>query len=232
MIIVLKRILFAIPVTLLSIAVMFIMTRLMGQRQIAQLSMYDYITGITIGSIAAELATTGPGEDIAAYVAAMVLYAAAEILLAVASDKSLFLRQIIEGRPLVLYDKGKLIVKNLSRAKMDVNEFLAIARGQGYFNIADLEYVLLEPNGKVSFLPHAAKRPLTPEDMSLAPEQERPVHPVILNGKTLEKNLIQLGYDIKWLNERLGEQNAPTPDKIILATCDHKGKVTVYPDDG
>jgi uncharacterized membrane protein YcaP (DUF421 family) len=228
----LKRILFAIPVTLLSIAVMFIMTRLMGQRQIAQLSMYDYITGITIGSIAAELATTGPGEDIAAYVAAMVLYAAAEILLAVASDKSLFLRQIIEGRPLVLYDKGKLIVKNLSRAKMDVNEFLAIARGQGYFNIADLEYVLLEPNGKVSFLPHAAKRPLTPEDMSLAPEQERPVHPVILNGKTLEKNLIQLGYDIKWLNERLGEQNAPTPDKIILATCDHKGKVTVYPDDG
>ncbi|MDD4772865.1 MAG: DUF421 domain-containing protein [Eubacteriales bacterium] len=227
-----KRILFAIPVTLLSIAVMFIMTRLMGQRQIAQLSMYDYITGITIGSIAAELATTGPGEDIAAYVAAMVLYAAAEILLAVASDKSLFLRQIIEGRPLVLYDKGKLIVKNLSRAKMDVNEFLAIARGQGYFNIADLEYVLLEPNGKVSFLPHAAKRPLTPEDMSLAPEQERPVHPVILNGKTLEKNLIQLGYDIKWLNERLGEQNAPTPDKIILATCDHKGKVTVYPDDG
>lgn len=232
MIIVLKRILFAIPVTLLSIAVMFIMTRLMGQRQIAQLSMYDYITGITIGSIAAELATTGPGEDIAAYVAAMVLYAAAEILLAVASDKSLFLRQIIEGRPLVLYDKGKLIVKNLSRAKMDVNEFLAIARGQGYFNIADLEYVLLEPNGKVSFLPHAAKRPLTPEDMSLAPEQERPVHPVILNGKTLEKNLIQLGYNIKWLNERLGEQNAPTPDKIILATCDHKGKVTVYPDDG
>lgn len=230
MIFIFYRALYAALVTLLSVAVLFILTRLMGQRQIAQLSLFDYVTGITIGSIAADLAVSTPDDGVIAAVVAMTIYTGIEILFAVASDKSLFLRNIIEGRPLVLYDKGKLFVKNLSHAKLDVNEFLSIARGQGYFNITDLEYALLEPNGKISFLPLAAKRPLTPEDMSITPEQERPVHPVILNGKVLEKNLQQLGYDIKWLNLRLHEQNAPVPDEIVLATCDVKGCITVYRD--
>ncbi len=230
MIFILNRALYAALVTLLSIVVLFILTRLMGQRQIAQLSLFDYITGITIGSVAAELAIAPPDEGITNYIVPMVIYTGAEILFAFASDKSLFLRNIIEGRPLVLYDKGKLFIKNLDRAKLDVNEFLSIARSQGYFNITDLEYALLEPNGKVSFLPLASKRPLTPEDMSLKPEQERPIHPVILNGKVLEKNLQQLGYDFKWLNVRLHEQNAPAPGEIVLATCDVKGNITVYPD--
>lgn len=230
MIFIFYRALYAALVTLLSVAVLFVLTRLMGQRQIAQLSLFDYVTGITIGSIAADLAVSAPDDGIIASVVAMTIYTGAEILFAVASDKSLFLRNIIEGRPLVLYDKGKLFIKNLSRAKLDVNEFLSIARGQGYFNITDIEYALLEPNGKISFLPLAAKRALTPEDMSLNPEQERPVHPVILNGKVLEKNLQQLGYDTKWLNLRLHEQNAPAPIEIVLATCDVKGNITVYRD--
>ncbi|MHB1153824.1 MAG: DUF421 domain-containing protein [Eubacteriales bacterium] len=230
MIFIFYRALYAALVTLLSIVVLFILTRLMGQRQIAQLSLFDYITGITIGSVAAELAIAPPDDGVIAYIVVMVIYTGAEILFAFASDKSLFLRNIIEGKPLVLYDKGKLFIKNLDRAKLDVNEFLSIARSQGYFNITDLEYALLEPNGKVSFLPLAAKRALTPEDMLLKPEQERPIHPVILNGKVLEKNLQQLGYDPKWLNVRLHEQNAPPPDEIVLATCDVKGNITVYPD--
>lgn len=217
---------------MLSIVVLFVLTKLMGQRQIAQLSMYDYVTGITIGSIAAELAIAPPEAEVIAYIVSMIIYTGAEILFAFASDKSIFLRYFIEGRPLVLYDKGKLFVKNLSRAKLDVNEFLSIVREQGYFNITDIEYALLEPNGKVSILPLSSKRPLTPEDMSLNPEQTRPIHPVILNGKVLEKNLAMLGYDRRWLFLRLSEQNAPVPVDIVLATCDSKGNITVYPDNG
>lgn len=232
MIFILNRALHAALVSLLSIVVLFVLTKLMGQRQIAQLSMYDYVTGITIGSIAAELAIAPPEAEVIAYIVSMIIYTGAEILFAFASDKSIFLRYFIEGRPLVLYDKGKLFVKNLSRAKLDVNEFLSIVREQGYFNITDIEYALLEPNGKVSILPLSSKRPLTPEDMSLNPEQTRPIHPVILNGKVLEKNLAMLGYDRRWLFLRLSEQNAPVPVDIVLATCDSKGNITVYPDNG
>lgn len=231
MIFILNRALYAALVTLISVVELFILTRLMGQRQIAQLSLYDYITGITIGSIAAELAVSPPKDGIIAPIVAMAVYTGAEVLLAISTDKSLFMRNLISGHPLILYDKGKLYVKNLSRAKLDVNEFLSLAREQGYFNITDLEYALLEPTGKVSFLPHAAKRPLTPEDMSMTPEQERPVHQVILNGKVLEKNLLQIGYDRKWLDLHLHEQSAPSVDKIVLATCDIRGNLTIYRDD-
>jgi uncharacterized membrane protein YcaP (DUF421 family) len=228
---ILNRALYAALVTLISVVELFVLTRLMGQRQIAQLSLYDYITGITIGSIAAELAISPPEDGVIAPIVAMAVYTGAEVLLAISTDKSLFMRNLISGHPLILYDKGKLFVKNLTRAKLDVNEFLSLAREQGYFNITDLEYALLEPTGKVSFLPLAAKRPLTPEDMSITPEQERPVHQVILNGKILDKNLRQLGYDRKWLDSRLHEQNAPAADKIVLATCDVKGNITFYRDD-
>ena len=231
MIFILNRALYAALVTIISVVVLFVLTRLMGQRQIAQLSLYDYITGITIGSIAAELAIAPPEDGVIAPIVAMVIYTGAEVLLAISTDKSLFMRNLISGHPLILYDKGKLYVKNLARAKLDVNEFLSLAREQGYFSITDLEYALLEPNGKVSFLPIAAKRPLTPEDMSITPEQERPVHQLILNGKVLEKNIKQLGYNRQWLDLRLHEQNAPAVDEIVLAICDDKGNVTIYRDD-
>lgn len=231
MIFIFERILYTLYVTLISIAVLFILTKIMGQRQIAQLSFFDYITGITIGSIAAELAVSKTGDGIIEAVGAMTIYALVEMSLAILADKFLFIRNILNGRPLVIYDKGKLNVKNLGKAKLDVNELLSVARGKGYFKLTDLEYVLLEPNGSVSFIPLSAKRPLTPEDMSMSPEQERPPHIVILNGKIIDENLKQAGKDRKWLDRKMIEQKAPPVNKIVLALCDDKGNLTVFPDE-
>ncbi len=138
-------------------------------------------------------------------------------------------RRIIAGTTLVLYDKGKLYSKNFKKAKMDLNEFLMECRTNGYFNLADLETVLLEANGKISFLPKVEKRPATPEDLNLNPNQEFLVTNIILDGKVLEENLKHTGNNLKWLHDNMKSQNVDKIEDILLATCDSNNQLSIYP---
>ena len=107
---------------LLSIAVMFLLTKLMGTKQVSQMTMFDYVTGITVGSVAAELATEL--EEPAKPLTAMVVYGLVAVLISVTTCKSLKLRAWITGKPLVLLEDGVIYRKNLKKAKLDLSEFL------------------------------------------------------------------------------------------------------------
>ena len=115
-----------------SVIVLFILTRIMGKRQISQLTMFDYINGITIGSIAAEMATALDG-DVWQPLFAMIIYAFFAIMISYISMKSIKARRFLVGRPFLLYENGKLFEKNLKKAKLDINEFLTECRTNGYF---------------------------------------------------------------------------------------------------
>ena len=214
--------------SLFSIIVLLAMTKLMGRRQVAQLSLYDYITGITIGSSAAE-AASADWNEIWAPMTAIVVYGLATAALSLLTERSQKLRVAMTGRPIVLYDNGKINEANLAQAKIDVNELLSQARISGYFDLSELRCVWLEPNGSMSFLPLADKRPLTPEDQNLHPAQSTPVFPVILDGRVIERGLRSAGRDARWLQKNLREQGYPAAEQIILATCDGAGTLTVYP---
>lgn len=181
-----KDILYIITLSLGSIITLFILTKLMGYRQMSQMSMFDYINGITIGSIAAEMATSLE-NDFRQPLTAMIVYAFAVILLSWLSSKSIKARKLIEGKPLVLLNNGELYRDNLKLAKIDVSEFLVQCRVNGYFDITQLETEILEGNGKISFLPKSSDRPLTPSDMQLSPSQDYMVANVILGGKLWKK---------------------------------------------
>ena len=135
-----------------SIVVLFILTKIMGQREMSQLSIFDYIISITIGSIAAEMATSLEDNFLEPLVA-MIVYALITVIISFINFKSLKIRKAITGDALVLYNNGKLYRNNFKKAKLDLSEFLMLCRNGGYFNLSDLETVLLEPNGKLSFLP-------------------------------------------------------------------------------
>ena len=124
----------------------------------SQLSMFDYIIGITIGSIAAEMATALETEFWQPLLA-MGIYALVAVIFSILSTKSLKSRRLISGTTLVLFDNGILYRKNFKTAKLDLDEFLMICRINGYFNLNDIQTALLETNGKISFLPKAEKRP-------------------------------------------------------------------------
>lgn len=210
-----------------SLLMLFILTKLMGNKQMSQLSLFDYIVGITIGSIAAEMATNL--EEFEKPLLAMIVYALISILISYANYKSIALRRFLTGKSLVLFEDGKLYEGNLKKARIDVNEFLMQCRNQGYFNIATLQTAVLEPNGKISFLPLSDQRPATPKDMNITPPKEKPTINVVIDGQILHENLMFAGKNEEWLNKQLKSQHVQSVSDIFLATCDHEGQLTVYP---
>ena len=216
-----------IVLSLSSFIVLFILTKLMGNREMAQLSMFDYIISITIGSIAAEMSTALDDNFIEPLVA-MIIYAIGAILVSYIALYSIKARRFISGTTLILYDNGKLFSKNLKKAKMDMNEFLMQCRTNGYFNLSDIQTAMLEANGKISFIPNSLKRPATPEDLSLNPKQDFLVTNIIIDGKVLEENLKNTGNNLKWLHDNLEKQNAGRIENIILSTCDKDNNLSVY----
>lgn len=221
------EIIYIIALALGSLTTIFILTKLMGYRQMSQMSMFDYVNGITIGSIAAEMATSLE-ESFVQPLTAMIVYALAAIVLSWCSSKSIRARRIIEGTPLVLMNHGELYRENLKKAKIDVSEFLVQCRVNGYFDVTKLEAAILEGDGKISFLPKSTDRPLTPSDMGLKPEQDYPVANVILDGKIMKENLRHTGNDEKWLKNQIKGQGAGGVEEVLLATCDSSNQVTVF----
>lgn len=117
----------------LSIFVLFILTKLMGNREMTQLSMFDYAVSITIGSIAAEMATALE-TDFMQPLIAMVVYAIITIIISYIANKSLVARRIINGKSVILFNNGKFYRENLKNVKLDLSEFLIPYRNQGYPN--------------------------------------------------------------------------------------------------
>lgn len=210
----------------LSYVALFLITKLIGYRQISQLSIFDYVNGITIGSIAAEMATEL--EKPLQPLLAMAIYCLLVVLTSWLTTHSVRMRRWLTGRTLVLLQNGTLYRENLKKAKLDVNEFLTQCRDSGYFDLNDIQLALLETTGKISFLPKSAMHPATPQDMGVTVLQAQPQINVIVDGETMMDNLEYLGFNEDWLDHRLEEQNY-TVGQIFLATCDRDGSLTLFP---
>ncbi len=156
---------------LLSVVSLFIVTKIMGHKQVAQLDFFDYINGITIGSIAAELATEL--EEPLKPLIALLIYGAASLLLNLLAHKLPRTRKYINGTPTILLNNGTLYRKNLKKAKLDLSEFMLLCREQGYFNLEEIQTAVFEHNGKLSVLPKAAYRPVTPNDLKITAKAGR-----------------------------------------------------------
>ena len=212
--------------SLVSLAALFLLTKLMGNKQVSQMNLFDYIVGITIGSIAAEMATELDTPENS--LVAMVVYAAVAVGISLLTNKSLAARRVMTGKPLVLMDGGTIYRENLKKAKMDLSEFLMYCRIGGFFDLNQIQTALLEHNGTVTFLPVEMQRPATPADFSLQPTQTMLQTPVILDGEVLPGNLQRVGKDVTWLMRQLEKQGYQEPEAVFLALADGN-LLTVYP---
>lgn len=213
--------------SIFSLAVLFLVTRMMGKKQISQLTFFDYVIGISIGSLAAEMAAT----DEVPYrhaITAIVVYGVTAWLISVVTNKSIRARRFFTGHTYPLIDRGKILEQNLAKVKYDVNDLLSEARNAGYFNISDIEYALLETNGKVSFLPKAEQSPPTLSDLGIRRPQEGLTANVIIDGEVMEENLKMIGLNRDWLEKELRRQHYNRVTQVILATVDSGNQLTVY----
>lgn len=219
-------ILYIILLSLFSIAVLFILAKLMGFRQISEMSFFDYIVGITIGSIAAEMATNLE-LDWWKPVTAMIVYGGLSYIFSVISEKSTKARRMISGTPIILINKGEIDKKALKKARIDLNDLLAHARVSGYFNLADVDYAIMETTGTISFLPTPQKRPLNPKDFNFAPLREGLCVNVIIDGQIMKNDLKYAGITEKDLELMLTQREKKTSD-IFLATVDINKQLTIF----
>lgn len=213
--------------SLLSVVALFILTKLIGNQQISEMRFFDYVVGITIGSIAAEMATTLEKNPLIPLLA-MAIYAAASILCSYLSLYSFKMRKIIDGVPVELFNKGVFITKNLRKAKIDIHALLTLCRNSGYFDLSQIQTIVYENNGKISIMPCANDRPATPRDLSLAVKEESMQYNIIVDGKVLDGNLQFAGKNREWLQKELKKQKQNNIKKIMLATLDKSDTLTVF----
>ena len=212
--------------SLLSVGALFAAAKIMGHKQMSQLDFFDYISGITIGSIAAELATEL--EEPLKPLIAIAVYGAAAVLLSRITSLFPKSRKYINGTPTILMNNGKLYRENLKKAKLDLSEFMVMCRQQGYFNLSDIQTAVFEFNGKLSILPVSKKRPANPEDLNLSPAPEFIHTEVIMDGRILDENLKRMGLDDKWLLKQLNAQGYKKAEEVFLALCDENNQLTVF----
>ena len=217
---------YIIILSFVSLAVLFIITKIMGFRQISEMSFFDYVIGITIGSIAAEMATNIDLEWCKG-ILAMVVYGVVGVLISVLAQKSVKARKFISGKPIIIIERGKISKKGMRKARVELDDLLTSARVNGYFNLSDIDYAIMETTGKISFQPVAQKRQLNPKDFNFAPEREGLYINVIMDGHIIDDNLSVAGVTKKELDNML-KAKGDKLENIFLGTIDINKQLTTY----
>lgn len=213
--------------TILVLVILFFITKMMGKKQISELNFFDYVVGITIGSIAADI-SLDIEKDMIAGIAALFIYGFISYIISFVSIKSILARRFFIGVPTVLVEKGKIIESGLKKSKIDVNDLLMEARENGYFNLDEIDYALMEVNGNISFLPKEKEKPVTKKDMKIKCSNEGLTVNGIIDGMYMVNNMTAINKDKEWLDHELKVNGYDNYDNILLATIDNNYKVTIY----
>lgn len=213
--------------TILVLIILFFITKMMGKKQISELNFFDYVVGITIGSIAADI-SLDIEKNMIAGIAALFIYGFISYIISFVSIKSILARRFFIGVPTVLVEKGKIIESGVKKSKIDVNDLLMEARENGYFNLDEIDYALMEVNGNISFLPKEKEKPVTKKDMKIKCSNEGLTVNAIIDSKYMVNNMKAINKDKEWLDHELKVNGYDNYDNILLATIDNNYKVTIY----
>ena len=213
---------------LLSVAILFIVAKFMGHKQVSQLDFFDYINGITIGSIVAELATELE-EPIKPLIATLI-YGMISVVLSFVTNKFPRTRKFINGTPTILLSNGKIYRDNLRKSKLDLSEFMLLCREAGYFDLRDIQVAVFEQNGKLSVLPKSSAKPLTPSDVNIETKPCDFGTEVIMDGRILGENLARMGKDTVWLKRKLAANGYNKIDNVFLGVFfEAEDSIVVFP---
>ena len=210
-----------------SLITLFLITKLLGKKQVSQLSLFDYVIGISIGNFAAEMTINLETSEING-IWAVVLFGLFAYLVSLVTMKSIVLRRFFMGTPTVIIQDGKIMGKNLKKVKLDINDLLEEIREGGYFDLSEIEYAVMEANGSISVLPYPEYKPLTPKDMNIKVKKSGLCSNVIIDGKIMHNNLKNINKDKKWLIQQLKTKGNADISKILLATVDIYDKLQIY----
>jgi uncharacterized membrane protein YcaP (DUF421 family) len=211
--------------SIIFLLILLITTKILGKKQISELSFFEYVSGITIGSIAGEV-ITGLESNPYHGALAIVMFGLVTLLVDFLSLKSKTFRDVVEGRGTVVIKDGKILEENLKKEKYTLDEISALLRQKDIFRVADVEFAVLEPRGNLSALLKKENRPLTPKDLQIKTANEKEPQTIIMDGSILDEALRASGKNRGWLQLEL-EKLGVTLENVFLAQVDSYGELTV-----
>lgn len=209
----------------LFIIVLFIMTKVIGKKQISEFTFFEYVSGITIGSIAGEV-IMGLDSNMGHGVLAIFIFGLITLLVDVFSLKSNMFRDFVEGKGAIFIKDGKIMEDNLKKEKYSTDELSYLLRKKDVFNLADVEFAVLEPTGDLSVLLKKELRPLTPKDLNLKFPKDTVPQTVIRDGQIVNNALSAAGKNQEWLNLELDKLSV-TIDNVFFGQVDAYGDLVV-----
>lgn len=216
-----------VPRSLFSLIALFLITKLIGRKQVSELSLFDYVIGISIGNFAAEMTINMDAPYIHGIIA-VIVFGVSAYLVSLLSMKSIHLRRWIIGTPILMIQNGKILEKNMKKVMIDVNDLLEQCRAAGYFDLNEIEAAIMEANGKISILPVSEYKPLTPKDMKVKVNKNGLCANVIIDGVIMKQNLGNMSKTENWLKQELKVKGYQDTQNILLATLDNQEKLTIY----
>ena len=211
----------------MSLVFLFLVIKLLGKKQVSQLNVFDYVIGISLGNLAAEMTINSDISIINGFVA-MAIYGMCSLFVSFITNKSIMARRLISGVPIVLIEHGKISKEQLKKVKLDINDLLQDAREDGIFDITKVDYAIMEVSGKVTFLLKSENESITPKDLKINVYNQGLTANLVMDGNIMYNNLKSFGKDEKWLMNKIKEKGFNDVNNIFLLVCNSNEDVTIY----
>lgn len=215
--------------TLASVAILFMLTKVLGKRQISQLSLFEYITGISIGNIAAYVSLDLDNLWYLGFVS-IVVWASVAVGMEYITMKSRVIRDFVDGKGTVLIKDGQLYKRNLHKERLTLDELLEQLRKKDVYRVADVEFAVMESNGDINVMLKKEHQPLTADMLGWKLSPEKEAKTVIIDGQVLGDMVDESGYSLEWLHHELKKKKL-APESVFLAQIDSDGQLYVQTGD-
>lgn len=211
---------------IVSLVTLFLITKMLGKKQVSQLSLFDYVIGISIGNFAAEMTINLESEYLHGTLA-VIIFGFVAYLVNILTMKSIHLRRFFMGRPTILIQDGKLLIKGLRKVKFDVNDLLEECRANGYFDISEIAYGVLETSGKLSILPKSEYQIPTLDDLHIKRKKAGLCANVIIDGCLMKDAIRNMKVTDDFIHHELKVKGKKL-ENVLLGTLDNEKNLNLY----
>ncbi|HIW32014.1 MAG TPA: DUF421 domain-containing protein [Candidatus Paenibacillus intestinavium] len=206
--------------------VLLFLARIMGKKQLSQLTFFDYVVGITIGSIASTM-SVDQNIKISNGIVSLAIWGLFPIILSLIGLKSRGFLQLTDGKPSIIIKDGEVLEDTMKKNQMAIDELMMLLREKDVFKLDDVQMAVFEANGELSVMKRADMEPITPNFLGIKLKHENAPTLLIMDGHILYENLARLGYSKKWLIHEIAQKGASTEKDVFIAQVDGNKKVYV-----
>ena len=206
--------------------VLILSVRMMGKRQIGQMEASEFVVTMLVANLASI-----PMQDVAiplySGLLPILVVLGMELSLSGLILRSVWVRKFFCGKPVILIDNGKILLENLRRTRVTLDELMGHLRSKDVLDVQTVQFAILETDGSLSVFPYSAERPATAKEAGIRTEKQYLPITIIEDGYVLEENLQKAGKDQDWLEETLCQYQA-TRQGTLLLTVDQEGHVILF----